>query len=174
MLRWNSSACGAGRVVRDNYLSGMNWILVIFLGLVVSVACIAIYVRVAPHDLEMVHVDPLTSGDTSPRSAHIAPPDAPTYAAEPDAVFAALGDLIMGEFGAELLAIDNEARHASYVVRSRFWRFPDYVSFRVVPHEGGASIAIYARSRFGGYDHGVNRDRLERWFASLSARLGAS
>ncbi len=152
----------------------MNWILFVAASLTLGTVAIAVYVRVAPVDPADVHVDPLVSGAQGPKSAFVAPPDAPVFAQSPERVFAALTEIIKGAPRVAVIEVDGPGLHASFVVRSRYWRFPDFVSVRVLPHEDGASLAIYARARFGGYDHGVNQARIDRWLAALPGRLGAS
>lgn len=56
--------------------------------------------------------------------------------------------------------------HVTYVVRSLVWGFPDYVTAQ----QDGNALKIYARSRFGRSDLGVNRGRVEQWLRLLEAR----
>jgi uncharacterized protein (DUF1499 family) len=56
----------------------------------------------------------------------------------------------------------------TYVQRSRFWGFPDYVSVRAVDlGDGSSALAIFSRSRYGASDLGVNRARVDAWLARL-------
>lgn len=59
----------------------------------------------------------------------------------------------------------------TFVVRSRAFGFPDAISVRALPEGAGTTLAIWSRSRFGGYDWGVNRARVERWVAALGTPL---
>ena len=48
--------------------------------------------------------------------------------------------------------------------RSRLFGFPDRIDAEVVPDgENSAMLAIYSRSRYGYYDLGANRRRVEEW-----------
>ncbi|UEM18752.1 DUF1499 domain-containing protein [Skermanella mucosa] len=60
------------------------------------------------------------------------------------------------------------------VQRSAVLRFPDYIDVAILPAgDGGSTVAIYSRSRFGYSDMGVNRRRVEAWLAELRRRVGA-
>ena len=47
--------------------------------------------------------------------------------------------------------------------------FPDTIRVQVVSLNDGVSAILYSRSRYGGWDVGVNRKRLRRWLARLEA-----
>jgi uncharacterized protein (DUF1499 family) len=52
---------------------------------------------------------------------------------------------------------------ATYVTRSAVMGFPDYTTVE----QDGDTLTIYARSRFGRSDFGVNRDRVQGWIDLL-------
>ncbi len=52
----------------------------------------------------------------------------------------------------------------TYVTRSALWGFPDYTTVQAGP----AGIILFARSRFGRQDLGVNAARLRQWRQNLS------
>ncbi|MDK3073067.1 DUF1499 domain-containing protein [Sedimentitalea sp. JM2-8] len=52
---------------------------------------------------------------------------------------------------------------ATYVTRSAVMGFPDYTTVE----QDGDTLTIYARSRFGRSDFGVNRDRVQTWIGLL-------
>jgi hypothetical protein len=56
------------------------------------------------------------------------------------------------------------SRRAVYIQRSPIFGFPDIVTveFVALGHER-CSVAVYSRSRYGGYDFAKNRKRVERW-----------
>lgn len=69
----------------------------------------------------------------------------------------------------ELLAQNAEDRRSVHVQRSRVFRYPDFVRAEIINIEPrGSSIAIDSRSRFGYYDFGVNRRRVQAWIALLA------
>ncbi|MGQ9366486.1 DUF1499 domain-containing protein [Azospirillum sp. ST 5-10] len=58
-------------------------------------------------------------------------------------------------------------------VRTPWLRFPDVVTIRPVPLEGGRStVAVYSRSLYGRGDFGTNRRRVDGWLATLADELG--
>lgn len=61
-----------------------------------------------------------------------------------------------------------EGRRLSYIQHSLLFRFPDVVTVEFVPlGPDHSSLAIYSRSRYGHYDFGHNRNRVETWLADL-------
>jgi uncharacterized protein (DUF1499 family) len=70
------------------------------------------------------------------------------------------------------LAVDPATRRSLHVQRSLMLRFPDLVRAQVVPLSAGRSgIIVDSRSRFGVFDFGVNRRRIEGWLSELAAVL---
>jgi uncharacterized protein (DUF1499 family) len=56
------------------------------------------------------------------------------------------------------------------VQRTPIMRWPDYVDIAVLDAEGGSTLAIYSRSKFGYRDFGANRKRVEGWLAEREGR----
>ena len=65
----------------------------------------------------------------------------------------------------ERLAGSVEQGLVTYVTRSRMIGFPDYTTVM----QAGEELVIYARSRFGRRDFGVNAKRVTRWLNALAA-----
>lgn len=151
----------------------LSWLLgIVAVGAVAAVA-LAIYARSVSDDPAVWHLDPAAAPRaTSPNTALIGPREgadapAPVWAAEPAALLAALDRVALAEARTARIAGAPEALHATYVQRSRLMGWPDYVSVRALPAEGGATLLVYSRSRFGESDLGVNRARLDRWLAAV-------
>ena len=132
------------------------------LALVLALALAALlWVRLAPSDPVRWHVDPAT----------VPEPSTPNFARReaifplPPAELAARLQALATAEGAERLA--GDARHATFIARSRLMRYPDYISVRLEPAPEGTRLIAFSRSRFGHGDMGVNRARLKRWFAAL-------
>ncbi|MDQ2093228.1 DUF1499 domain-containing protein [Rhodalgimonas zhirmunskyi] len=51
----------------------------------------------------------------------------------------------------------------TYVARSGFWGFPDYVTAR----QAGDTLELFSRLRFGRSDFGVNAKRLDNWISQI-------
>jgi uncharacterized protein (DUF1499 family) len=141
--------------------------LALVLAVLLAAAGLA-YIRLAPSDPSVWHVDPLAAPSPGQAGARISPPRAPVFAEAPAELMARLDAAILADPRTKRLAGSVEALHATYIVRSRLIGFPDYASVRVLPEGEGATLAILARSRFGGYDWGTNRARIDRWMAALT------
>jgi uncharacterized protein (DUF1499 family) len=112
------------------------------------------------------------------RNAFLACP--PDYCRSPDAVaspiFAVSADRLYWEFlrlvtsepRVAILADEPQRRRIALIQRSALFRFPDIVVAEIVAHAPDrAGIAIYSRARYGRYDFGVNRRRIEGWLKRL-------
>ena len=59
--------------------------------------------------------------------------------------------------------MSDEGGFTTYLTRTGVFRFPDTFSFRVISIDDTTSqLEILARTRFGGYDWGLNRARVDR------------
>jgi len=55
-----------------------------------------------------------------------------------------------------------------YEQRSKVFKFPDYITVKIIPiDEQHATIAIYSQAKYGYYDFGVNKKRVERWLKKI-------
>jgi uncharacterized protein (DUF1499 family) len=74
----------------------------------------------------------------------------------------------IAEIAAITVVSEFEHRRAVYIQHSPIFRFPDIVTVEFValgPER--SSVAVYSRSRYGGYDFAENRKRVERWLFQL-------
>ena len=161
----------------------LGWIVGGVLALaVLGTLGMAVWARIAPEDPAAWHVDPLTvARATSPNTALRAPEGAAASAADgpapvwegrtPEEVMAAFAAVAAEAPRTELNAGDPAVLHATWRQRSLLMGYPDYVSVKALPAEGGATLAVYSRSRFGRSDLGVNAARVEDWLARTGARL---
>ena len=127
----------------------MRW-LGLFVGLVVAAA---LYIRLAPSDPARWHVALEFNEDKDFKNGVQRVVDI-----GPDGL--ARLDVLIGRAP---LAGGVDEGHATYVVRTPVWGFPDYVTAQQV----GNRLKIYSRARFGRSDLGVNRDRVEGWLSAL-------
>lgn len=134
------------------------------------------YVRVAPSDPAQWHVDPQLAPDEAQPNAWRVGPTAdagvdavsPVYAVPAGELARALDEVALSEPRTERLAGRPEDLWTTYVQRSEWMRFPDYISVRALDLEGDRStLSIFSRARFGREDMGVNRARVERWLDAL-------
>ena len=143
-------------------------LIVAFLAL--ALAGLAIWVRLAPSDLSVWHVDPETVTKRGPRNSFLIAPggDRPPLdlAEPPDAVAARLDAIALATPRTTRLV--GQGDFTTYITRSAVFGFPDYTSVRIRPAASGSQVQIFARSRFGDSDLGVNRARVEDWLARLT------
>ena len=105
--------------------------------------------------------------------ADMAPPVLPY---PPETVAAAWQKVIAGQPRTRCTRSDAENHQYSYVQRSALMRFPDTITIRLVPEEGGSQtkILVWSRSKVGYSDLGVNRKRVLAWLHALTDELSAS
>lgn len=139
----------------------MKWIL----GLVVLVAAVMVYVRMAPSDAEAWHVVPAETdaGDHATPGSFTA---VRAVTGDPDALLARIDEIAMATPRTTRLAGTPEEGMITYVTRSRIMGFPDYTTVHLTGTEA-PHLAIHARLRFGQSDMGVNRARVEAWLDRL-------
>lgn len=93
----------------------------------------------------------------------------PVFEVDAERLAAALRAVAAGEPRVTLRRSDAATRQSEYVVRSRVFRLPDIVTVQLAPlGPDRSSLAIYSRARYGVYDFGVNRRRVEAWLARLT------
>lgn len=135
---------------------------------IVAIAVLALlaYVRLVPSDAARWHIDPAAAVDPGPAGVLITPgkyisTDTPTALLE-------RFDAAARTHSATRLAGSINDNHITYVVRSKWFGFPDYVTIKTIPvGTGGSTLSILSRLRFGQSDLGVNRARLEAWLNEL-------
>ena len=163
------------------YRRWMLFVLVPLLGIGVLAAGASIGIRRASDDPAEWHLDPLTAPTPStPNSYRIAPvgesidrdADAPTFSVSVADLADAFDAVALGDDRVEVLAGSASDGFVTYVQRSAFFAFPDYVSVRFIEADGGGStLAVFSRSRYGKSDLGVNKKRVTRWLEQLGRTL---
>lgn len=161
-----------------NMLGGVAGIV----GIVVVLAlAFAVFMRVAPSDPARWHVDPVTVDPPGfPGAVLMRPggdPDSPRFDVDPAELMTALDQVARDTPRVTVLAGSLADLHVTYVARSAFFGFPDYVSVRALPGGAdgdGAQLAVFSRLRFGYDDLGVNRARIDDWIARTRAMLDAA
>jgi len=69
-----------------------------------------------------------------------------------------------------VLSAEPSRRRITLIQRSAVLRFPDIVTAEIVALGAErSSLAVYSRARYGRYDFGVNRRRVELWLSRLPA-----
>lgn len=143
----------------------------------------AVFVRGAGNDPDEWHVDPMTAPKPpTPNSYRVAPSDAevpvdapaPTFDVPASELAARFDAVALGAPRTEVLAGSSVGLHVTYVQRSALWGFPDFVSVRFLDagSDGGSTLAVFSRSRFGKSDLGVNKKRVTAWLDELASTSG--
>lgn len=156
-----------------------RWLRFVVGGTLVVVALGLLMVRTTGHDPARWHVDPLATERTGkPNDYLVAPADRAAarvdrepgvLAATPESVLARLDAVVGDAPRIDVVAGSVADLFITYVQRTPWIGFPDYISVRAIPADGGATLAIWSRSRYGYGDLGVNRARVEGWLRALDA-----
>lgn len=152
--------------------------LVLALGLAAGIGWLA--VNLAPDDPAAWHVDPATIALRGTPNEILAAVPGTTAAVpqiplavepeSPEALLARFDAIARAQPRVTVLAGSVAEGMITYVQRSRLVRFPDYITVKVVPEDGGAGLIVWSRSRYGRGDFGVNRARVEAWLTALKRR----
>ena len=169
----------AGRARR--YRRWMLFVLIPLLLIGVLAVGASLVIRRASDDPAQWHLDPLTAPTPStPNSYRVAPAgesidrdaDAPTFSVSVADLATAFDTVARGDDRVEVLAGSASDGFVTYVQRSAFFAFPDYVSVRFIEVEGGGStLAVFSRSRYGKSDLGVNEKRVVRWLDDVGTAV---
>ncbi|GAB5446564.1 DUF1499 domain-containing protein [Gymnodinialimonas sp.] len=152
----------------------MRILLYILLALVLVTVATAVYVRLAPINAADWHVEPEeVRPPSSPNFLLLAGPSAATVPAPALAVAGRLQAIAEAE-GAQVVAGSLGEGFVTYVARSRLMGFPDFITIRLVPEEDTTRLHIFARSRFGQSDLGVNTARVQRWLTAARDEAGGA
>ena len=176
---WPWRADREGRTIVDMV---PRWLRFALGAALVAAATGCMMIRAAGHDPARWHVDPATAERTGKPNDYLVAPEG-TTAAPVDRVLGVLGEspaAVMARLDAvaraaprtEVVAGTPEELFVTYVQRSKWIGFPDYVSVKAVPVEGGGSLIVWSRARYGYSDLGVNADRVERWLAEMGEARG--
>jgi uncharacterized protein (DUF1499 family) len=134
----------------------------IIIVLVVVLAALMLYVRLAPTDVALWHKRPAAAvpGDTLTMGSFQA---VRRITAPATQVLEAVEGIARATPRTKLLAGNVAEGMMTFQTRSRLWGFPDYTTVTVE----GDLLVIYGRLRFGSGDVGVNKARIENWLAAL-------
>ena len=115
----------------------------------------------------------------APAGTTLVPADLETrlYPESPRALLIRFDAMAQAQPRIRVVAGDPDGLMITYVQRSRYIGFPDYLTVRAVAVEGEvgedgvgktmSGLIIYSRARYGRSDFGVNRARVETWLAAL-------
>lgn len=163
----------------------MIFVLVPFLAVLVAGVGIRLGMERGKDDPAVWHVDPLTSPNPkTPNWYRMVPTDAtvdrhterdahpPTFDVSAAELGAALDAVATSEDNVDVVGGSIAEGHITYVQRSKLMQFPDYVSVRLIDlPDGGSTMGIFSRARYGSKDFDVNQKRVERWVEATQQRL---
>lgn len=138
----------------------MKWITATIAGLVVLLAGLAVFARLAPVDSERWHQMPGTVANRDLQGGAMRVVIAGENGLE------RLDDIIRETPRTRIVAGSVEQGMVTYETRSAMFGFPDYTTVR----RNGSRIEIFGRLRFGASDLGVNAARIEGWLKAFAQR----
>jgi uncharacterized protein (DUF1499 family) len=117
---------------------------------------------------------------TRPRNYFIAAPaafgpsapdlESPHFTCGAARLYTLLRQIALAQPRTKLLSEAPEEFHMTFVQRSKYWRFPDDIVAEIIALEnGGATLMLSSKARYGMEDFGVNKRRVKRWLAALAA-----
>jgi uncharacterized protein (DUF1499 family) len=162
-------------------MTGRRGVVYLLWALLAALVGFAAYVRLAPSDPARWHSDPSAGwpaqaqtamtplGTTSKIVTTLNSAIASVEAQGPDwAALKRLDEIALATPRTVRLAGSPEEGRITWVTRSALWGFPDYTTAQAVTHDVATSgVTIFARSRFGRSDLGVNAARLQDWVGKL-------
>jgi hypothetical protein len=130
------------------------------------------WVRLAPSEPTRWHVDPVAAPDPGEGGVRLVPDDAgggaPVYELPPEALIAAFDGFVADQPRVTRLAGSVDEGRITYIARTKWIGFPDYVTVEALPLGADRStLAILSRLRFGQSDLGVNRARVTAWLEAF-------
>ena len=133
------------------------------------------YIRVAPSNPLIWHVDPLEAEKPRKPNAFLWRPGegkfpVPEFDMDALSLARAFDALVTKGSNVTQLAGAPEQLFVTYIARTKVMQYPDYVSIRFIDLDGGRStLAVFSRARFGYGDRGVNRKRVLGWMKAQGA-----
>ncbi|MEQ9038395.1 MAG: DUF1499 domain-containing protein [Silicimonas sp.] len=146
----------------------------LLISLLLIVAAGMLWIRLAPIDRDLWHVEPAETDDPKRSGVRFIGREAPRYPADPENVLTTFYEIAMNEPRTRLLEGDIDEGMLTFVSRSRFFGFADFITVMAVSEGDVTKLSIASRARVGtrAYDWGVNAQRLDRWLQDMRLRLG--
>jgi uncharacterized protein (DUF1499 family) len=93
---------------------------------------------------------------------------APVFDLPADDLSKVVDKVVMRQPRVRFIAKDEPTRRQEYVQRTLIFRFPDPVTFQVIPlGEKKSTLAVHSYSVYGAGDLGVNGNRVRTWLAEI-------
>ena len=128
------------------------------------------YIRFSKVDQSIWHLDPDSITYINANNSFLLNhknKGAETFNIGANALFNNLNDIILND-NCEKVFGDINLGLITYVCRSKVFGFPDYISISVKKLDvNKSSMSAFSRSRFGRYDFGKNKQRIQKWLTEL-------
>jgi uncharacterized protein (DUF1499 family) len=128
------------------------------------------YIRLSKVEQSIWHLDPDSITNININNSFLlnyANKGTKTFNLEVNALFNILNNIIIND-NCEKVFGDINLGLITYVCRSKMFGFPDYVSINFKNlGVNKSSLSIFSRSRFGWYDFGKNKQRVQKWLTEL-------
>jgi len=149
----------------------LRWIVIVA---IVLLGAFAAYVRLAPANIDAIHRASYPTGVGDRDEAGSFHATRQFTASEPD-ILKAIETVILRTPRTKRVAGSIEDGMMTYETRSRIIGFPDYTTVWIGEgiENSGPFVNIRGQLRFGQYDMGVNKARVQRWLAALGPLIVA-
>tara|TARA_B110000305_G_C19214571_1_gene527563 strand:+ start:100 stop:546 length:447 start_codon:yes stop_codon:yes gene_type:complete len=128
------------------------------------------YIRLSKVEQSIWHLDPDSITNININNSFLlnyANKGTKTFNLEVNALFNILNNIIIND-NCEKVFGDISSGLITYVCRSKMFGFPDYASINFKNLGiNKSSLSIFSRSRFGRYDFGKNKQRIQKWLTEL-------
>ncbi len=93
----------------------------------------------------------------------------PIYNVSAEDLFNAWNQMLAKQLYVNIIGTIPAKAQYIYVQKSQFFGFPDYITVQFIAvSDNSSTLAVYSRSRYGLYDFGINKKRLQSWIAQLN------
>ena len=145
----------------------IRWLKRLLLIGIVLLAGLDLYIRFAPNDPAVWHIDPAAPGFTPAANwAAYCPGETKQLAApaqDAAALLAKLDTVAMASPRTRRLAGSPAEGRITWMTRSALMGYPDFTTASTRSFSAGTQLCVVARQRFGDFDWGVNAARLSAW-----------
>jgi uncharacterized protein (DUF1499 family) len=167
---------------------GRRWLRLMLLWLVLVVAVAALAARLyfgrdaedqlrAGEKVDFAHLDLPSRGNAylvcpaDPLICNLTADEAsPVFTLDPARLRDRWLEMVSAEPRVHRVSAEKDRLHVVVIQHSFFLRFPDIITVEFLPSgNGGSTVAMLSRSRYGESDFGVNAARVGAWIAKLKA-----
>ncbi len=153
----------------------MSWVGIVILVIIFIYLASTLYFRFMPIDIAKYDHSPIDApSDGKPHEYRLIGEKAPVYHASVTDLAKTVDAYITSQPRTKRLAGSTEDQPMTYVQRSFFMGFPDYISVEVQNvDKDHARMNILSRSHYGVDDLGVNKSRIEHWVLGIREKIAS-